>query len=50
MALDLLLYQRTYNFQYQRTYKFQFERTYDVDVEFNTGKTSKSTVRNKGNY
>lgn len=50
MALDLLLYQRTYNFQYQRTYKFQFERTYDVDVEFNTGKTSKSTARNKGNY
>ena len=50
MALDLLLYQRTYNFQYQRTYKFQFERTYDVDVEFNTRKTSKSTARNKGNY
>ena len=50
MALDLLLYQRTYNFQYQRTYKFQFERTFDVDVEFNTGKTSKSTARNKGNY
>ena len=50
MALDLLLYQRTYKFQYQRTYKFQFERTYDVDVEFNTGKTSKSTARNKGNY